>query len=171
MLIGPILNKIQLLKNLQFVRDNIWVTGDTFRTSFHFLLNSAFLNGCISFNIRPVNTKLENVPNRNVLFLTMWVSCSLSHNKQTRFRPARFEIRQCQVLNALGNFRQAMRAWSNSTWVDHSIMKFIKNIYKNTKEMVYAEYKGLLYKAVTIIALIMASRKHAREVRNSFYLV
>ena len=37
--------------------------------------------------------------------------------------------------------------------------------------MVYAEYKGLLYKAVIIIALIMASRKHAREVRNSFYLV
>lgn len=50
-------------------------------------------------------------------------------------------------------------------------MKFIKNIYKNIKEMVYAEYKGLLYKAVTIIALIMASIKHVREVRNSFYLV
>ena len=110
MLIGPILNKIQLLKNLQFVRDNIWVTGDTFRTSFYLLLNSAFLNGCISFNIGPVNTKLEKVPNRNVLFLTMRVSCSLSHNKQTRPRPARFEIRQCQVLNAIGNFRQAMRA-------------------------------------------------------------
>lgn len=30
--------------------------------------------------------------------------------------------------------------------------------------MVYAEYKRLLYKAVTIIALIMASRKHARKV-------
>ena len=138
---------------------------------FSFLIKFCILNGCISFNIRPVNTKLENVPNRNVLFLTMWVSCSLSHNNQTRPRPARFEIRQCQVLNAIGNFRQAMRAWSNSTWVDHSIMKFIKNIYKNIKEMVYAEYKGLLYKAVTIIALIMASRKHAREVRNSFYLV
>ena len=34
-----------------------------------------FLNGCISFNIGPINTKLENVANFNVLFLTIWVSC------------------------------------------------------------------------------------------------
>lgn len=51
-----------------------------------------------------------------------------------------------------------------------SITKFITNI-KMSRKMVYAEYKRLLYKAVTIIALMMASRKHTREVRKSFYLV
>ena len=40
-----------------------------------------------------------------------------------------------------------------------------------SRKMVYAEYKRLLYKAVSIIALMMASRKHTREVRKSFYLV
>ena len=48
-----------------------------------------------------------------------------------------------------------------------SITKFITNI-KISRKMVHAEYKRLLYKAVTIIALMMASRKNARKVRNSF---
>ena len=30
-----------------------------------------FLNGCISFNIGPINTKLEDVANFNMLFLTI----------------------------------------------------------------------------------------------------
>ena len=30
-----------------------------------------FLNGCISFNIGPINTKLEDVANFNMLFLTV----------------------------------------------------------------------------------------------------
>ena len=32
------------------------------------LFLSKFLNGCISFNIGPINTKLENVANFNMLF-------------------------------------------------------------------------------------------------------
>ena len=39
------------------------------------------MTSCISFNIGPVNTKLENTANLNVLFLTTWVLCCLSHNK------------------------------------------------------------------------------------------
>ena len=45
------------------------------------------MNGCISFNIGPINTKLQNVANFKVLFLTIWVSCCLSHNKPTRTQP------------------------------------------------------------------------------------
>ena len=33
------------------------------------------MNGCISFNIGPIDTKLQIFYNLNVLFLTMWVSC------------------------------------------------------------------------------------------------
>ena len=43
-----------------------------------------FLNACISFDIGPINIKLENVANLNVLFLVMWASCCLSHNKGIR---------------------------------------------------------------------------------------
>ena len=46
-----------------------------------------FLNGCILFDMGPINTKLENVANLNVFFLTMWDSCCLSHNKQTQAAP------------------------------------------------------------------------------------
>ena len=42
------------------------------------------LNGGISFKI---DTKLENIANLNELFLTMWILCCLSHNKQTRTQP------------------------------------------------------------------------------------
>ena len=56
--------------------------------------NLESLSGYISFNIGLINTKLENVPNLNMLFLTMWDSCCLSHNKRTRLSPSRFEIRQ-----------------------------------------------------------------------------
>ena len=45
------------------------------------------MNGCISFNIGPINTKLQNVANFKVLFLTIWVSCCLFHNKPTRTQP------------------------------------------------------------------------------------
>ena len=45
------------------------------------------LNGGISFNIGPIDTELENIANLNELFLTMWILCCLSHNKQTRTQP------------------------------------------------------------------------------------
>ena len=52
--------------------------------------------GCISFNIVPINTKLKNVADFNVFFLTVWVSYCLSHNKPTCTSPSRFETRQCK---------------------------------------------------------------------------
>ena len=57
-----------------------------------------FLNGCISFNIGPINTKLEDVANFNMLFLTIRVSCRLSHIiNQLVPSPSGFETRQCGV--------------------------------------------------------------------------
>ena len=44
------------------------------------------MNRCISFNRGPINTILENVANFNVLFLAIWESCCLSHNKPTHTR-------------------------------------------------------------------------------------
>ena len=66
---------------------DVWIAGNIVPTSIYFLVNFGFLNGCISFNIGPINTKLGNVANFNVLFLTIWVSCCLSHNKLTRTQP------------------------------------------------------------------------------------
>ena len=43
-----------------------------------------FLNSYIFFNIGTIDTNLEIFANRNVLFLTMWVLCCLSHNTRTR---------------------------------------------------------------------------------------
>ena len=34
-----------------------------------------------------INTNLDNVANFNVLFLTIWVSCCLSHKKLTHIQP------------------------------------------------------------------------------------
>ena len=73
--IGPKLSKIQLFITLKMYK--------TLRP-----------DGCISLNIDPINTKLENVSNLIVLFLTMWVSCSLSHITRIRPSTSRFEIRQ-----------------------------------------------------------------------------
>ena len=50
-----------------------------------------FLNGCISFSIGSINTKLDNAADFNVLFLTKWVSCCLSYNEVLIPSPSRFE--------------------------------------------------------------------------------
>ena len=34
-----------------------------------------FLNGCILFNIGPINTKLKDFVKLSVLFLNIWVLC------------------------------------------------------------------------------------------------
>ena len=56
-----------------------------------------FWNGCFSFNIGPIKTKLENVANLNVLFL--WVFFA-SHKKGLVPSPSRFETRQCSLTGA-----------------------------------------------------------------------
>ena len=53
----------------------------------HLLEIFKFLNSCILFNISPIDTKLQIFHNLNVLFLTMWVSWCLCHNKPTRIQP------------------------------------------------------------------------------------
>ena len=60
----------------------MWIAGHTVRTSICFLVNLELLNDCISFNIGPINTKLENVANFNVLFPTILASCCSFHNKR-----------------------------------------------------------------------------------------
>ena len=56
------------------------------------------MNGCISFNITPINTELENVANFNVLVLTIWVSYCLSNNNRLVPSPFRFETWPCPSL-------------------------------------------------------------------------
>ena len=43
-----------------------------------------FINSCILLSFGPIVTKLGIFPKLNVLFLALWVSCCLSHNKRTR---------------------------------------------------------------------------------------
>ena len=56
--------------------------------SIHLLLIFKFLNSCILLNIGPIDTKPEIFPNVIRLFLTVWVSCCLSHNKPTSTQPS-----------------------------------------------------------------------------------
>ena len=56
--------------------------------SIHLLLIFKFLNSCILFNIGPMDTKPKIFPNLIRLFLTVWVSCCLSHNKPTSTQPS-----------------------------------------------------------------------------------
>ena len=69
---------IKVTKNLKFGVDRANVAA-TVRTSLFLSKFCVFFNGCISFTIGPINTKLENVANFNVLFLTIRLSYCLSH--------------------------------------------------------------------------------------------
>ena len=51
--------------------------------STHLLVNFQVLNTCILFNIDPFHTKLENFPNFNVHFMTMWSCVIYFFNIQT----------------------------------------------------------------------------------------
>ena len=76
--IKPILNKIQLFKNLKLEREMYVLDCQTHPLDVHklfplvskILFCRCFLNGCTSFNIDPINAKLENVANFNML--TFW---------------------------------------------------------------------------------------------------
>ena len=73
MSIKPILNKIQLFKNLKLEREMYVLDCRTHPLDVHKLFPLViniileFLNGCTSFNIDPINAKLENVANFNML--------------------------------------------------------------------------------------------------------
>ena len=86
--IRPIRNEIQLFKDSKitkkYIRRSEGVCGNP-RISWQIF---KFLNSCILFDLGPIDTNLEIFPDRNVLFLTMWVSYCLSHNTRTRIQPA-----------------------------------------------------------------------------------
>ena len=61
-----------------------------------------FLNDCIWLNLGPINTKLKEVPNLNMHFLTMWVWCCLSHNIWTRISPACLKLGNVHTREGVG---------------------------------------------------------------------
>ena len=61
---------IQKLKNLV---TNVWIVGHLSGKPYISLQILKFLNGCILFNIGPINTKLKDVVKLGVLFLNIWV--------------------------------------------------------------------------------------------------
>ena len=86
-LIKPILDEIQPFKNSNFYYEIHTDAGQIVRRvrlSIHSLVISLkFLNGCISFNIGPNPTKLEDFVKFGVLFLAAGVLCPIFHNTQT----------------------------------------------------------------------------------------
>ena len=63
---------IQKLKN--FVT-NVWIAGHLSGNPYISLQILKFLNGCILFNIGPINTKLKDFVKLSVLFRNIWVLC------------------------------------------------------------------------------------------------
>ena len=78
---GPISNKIQLFKNLTICQEIRGLPHTPSERLIYFLVIFESLNSCTSFNIGPINTKLENIVNLAFLFLILRVACCLSHNK------------------------------------------------------------------------------------------
>ena len=80
MSIKPILNKIQLFKNLKLEREMYVLDCRTHPLDVHKLF-PLVINIILEFfewlypvqKMGPINTKLENVANLNVLVLTMWI--------------------------------------------------------------------------------------------------
>ena len=80
------------MKDLKFDVDRANVKQDTaiykalkFTRDVYFLVNFGAFEWLYLVHYRPDKpTKLENVVNFNLLFLTIWVSCRLSHKKPTR---------------------------------------------------------------------------------------
>ena len=63
---------IQKLKNLV---TNVWIAGHLSGNPYISLQILKFLNGCILFNIGPINTKLKDFVKLSVLFQNIWALC------------------------------------------------------------------------------------------------
>ena len=63
---------IQKFKNLV---TNVWIAGHLFGNPYISLQILKFLNGCIFFNIGPINTKLKYFVKLSVLFQNISVLC------------------------------------------------------------------------------------------------
>ena len=74
MLIGPILNKIELFKNVKISKRCMDCGTHTLDVHIFFLVNFGVFEWLYLVDIGPINIKLENVANLNLLSLTMWVS-------------------------------------------------------------------------------------------------
>ena len=78
-LMKPILDEIQPFKNSNFTTKYAGQIVRRVLLSIHFSVNFLkFLNGCISFNIGPNPTKLEDYVKLGVLFLAVGVLCPIS---------------------------------------------------------------------------------------------
>ena len=62
------------IQKLQNLVTNVWIAGH-FSGNPYTLQILKFLNGCILFNIGPINTKLKYFVKLSVLFLNIWVLC------------------------------------------------------------------------------------------------
>ena len=69
----------------------LYDTASAGPVAIHFLLILTFLNRCISVKTSLINTKLGNLVNLGVLFLTMWINPIIYRLVPS---PSRFETRQ-----------------------------------------------------------------------------
>ena len=74
-------------------------SGGSPEDAIHFFANfDVFVNRCISVKTSLINTKLGNLVNLGVLFLTMWIKSIVAYPNPLIYRlvpsPSRVEIRQ-----------------------------------------------------------------------------
>ena len=86
--IGPILNKIQLFKNLlENLLRSVWIGGLPACMSRNFSVNFEVFERQYLLQYGPDHTKLEDFANLGFLFQTLWVVCCLPDNKRTHTQP------------------------------------------------------------------------------------
>ena len=61
------------IQKLQNLLTNVWIAGHLSGNPYISLQILKFLNGCILFNIGPINSKGRNFVKLDVLFLNIWV--------------------------------------------------------------------------------------------------
>ena len=66
---------------------NVWIGGLTAHMSRNFLVNVEVFERQYLPQYRPDHTKLEDLANLGLLFLTVWVICCLPDNKRTHTQP------------------------------------------------------------------------------------
>ena len=71
------------IQKLQNLLTNVWIAGHLSENPYISWQILKFLNGCILFNIGPINTKRKDFVKLGVLFLNIWVLYCKSHNRRT----------------------------------------------------------------------------------------
>ena len=133
------------------------------------LLILTFLNRWISVKTSLINTKLGNLVNLGVLFLTMWINSCQSHNldsylvlrnKEALERVLRMQKRAARIILEAQRTSRTVTLFNNLRWIP-----FYNEAYIKRCELAYKRIHGTLPDYLNA-SLRKNSDAHSRITRN-----